>query len=87
TVPEDLKSADIEITAEVEGKADNVRFDISLDGTQVASETVQVSSGKATASFTLENPSLWYPIRYGKQPLYQVKATLISDDSEEDEVE
>nr|MCV5143011.1 hypothetical protein [Escherichia coli] len=55
TVPEDLKSADIEITAEVEGKADNVRFDISLAGTQVASETVQVSSGEATASFTLEH--------------------------------
>ncbi|EAA35570.1 glycoside hydrolase family 2 protein [Neurospora crassa] len=87
TVPEDLKSADIEVTAEVEGKADKVRFDISLDGTQVASETVQVSSGKATGSFTLENPSLWYPIRYGKQPLYQVKATLVSGDSEEDEVE
>lgn len=64
-----------------------MRFDISIDGTQVASETVQVSSGKATASFTLENPSLWYPIRYGKQPLYQVKAALICGDSEEDVVE
>ncbi|KAK3355617.1 glycoside hydrolase superfamily [Neurospora tetraspora] len=87
TVPEDLKSADIKVNAEVEGKADKVRFDISLDGKQIASETVQVSSDKATASFTLENPSLWYPIRYGKQPLYQVKATLIAGDSEEDEIE
>ncbi|CCC08012.1 hypothetical protein SMACR_01576 [Sordaria macrospora] len=87
TVPEDLKSADINVTAEVEGKADKVRFDISLDGKQVALETVQVSSGKATASFNLENPSLWYPIRYGKQPLYQVNATLIAGDSEEDSME
>ncbi|KAK3955729.1 glycoside hydrolase superfamily [Pseudoneurospora amorphoporcata] len=86
TVSENLKSADIKVTAEVEGKADKVRFDISLDGKQVASETVQASSGKATASFNLENPSLWYPIRYGKQPLYQVKATLIAGDSEEDEM-
>lgn len=84
TVPEDLKSADLKVTAEVEGKADKVRFDITLEGKEVASETVKVSSGKATASFTLENPSLWYPIRYGKQPLYQVKATLIAgDDSKE----
>lgn len=87
-VPEDLKSADVKVTAEVEGKADKVRLDISLDGNQVASETVPVSADKATASFHLENPSLWYPIRYGKQPLYRVKATLIAGgDSEEDSVE
>lgn len=85
-VDKSLGSADVKVTAEVEGKADKVRFDISLDGKQVASETMSSTSGVATASFNIQKPELWYPIRYGKQPLYDVKATLLSGDDEVDTV-
>jgi beta-mannosidase len=61
-----------------------VRFDISLEGKPVASETADASSGSATVSFLVDSPALWYPIRYGKQPLYEVKATLLRGDDEVD---
>jgi len=59
-----------------------MRFDVSLGGSSVASETVDVKAGGTSATFHISNPSLWYPVRYGKQPLYAVKATLLngSDD-------
>ncbi|KAK3329108.1 glycoside hydrolase superfamily [Apodospora peruviana] len=84
-VDNSLSSADITVTAEVEGKADKVRFEISLNGEQVATETVDSSPGKVSASFHLDKPSLWYPVRYGKQPLYQVKASLLGGDDVIDE--
>ena len=85
-VDKSLKSADVKIYAQVEGKADKVRFDISLDGNHVASETVDGSEEEVSASFQIQDPELWYPIRYRKQPLYQVKATLLSGDETIDEV-
>ncbi|KAK3987079.1 hypothetical protein QBC44DRAFT_352046 [Cladorrhinum sp. PSN332] len=88
-VPEDLKSADIKATAEIENPDSNtkVRFDLSLDGKKVASQTVSVQSKTVSASFHLDSPSLWYPIRYGKQPLYTLTATLLSSESESDSVD
>ncbi|GAB1309978.1 Beta-mannosidase B [Madurella fahalii] len=83
-VDKSLSSADVKVTAEVEGKADKVRFDISLGGKQVASETTSSASGAVTVSFNIQKPELWYPIRYGKQPLYDVKATLLNGDDEID---
>ncbi|KXX83158.1 Beta-mannosidase B [Madurella mycetomatis] len=85
-VDKSLSSADVRVTAEIEGNADRVRFDISLGGKQVASETTSSASGVATASFNIQKPELWYPVRYGKQPLYDVKATLLSGDEEVDTV-
>ncbi|KAK3693473.1 glycoside hydrolase family 2 protein [Podospora appendiculata] len=85
-VDKSLGFADVKLTAEVEGKADKVRFEISLDGEQVASETVESSTGAVSASFHIENPSLWYPVRYGKQPLYQIKAILLDGETQIDEV-
>ncbi|KAK4462410.1 glycoside hydrolase superfamily [Cladorrhinum samala] len=84
-VPEDLKSADIKATAEIEGSGGKVRFDLSLDGKEVASQTAE-GTGSVSVSFHLDTPSLWYPIRYGKQPLYTLKATLVSGDSALDSV-
>ncbi|KAK3382252.1 glycoside hydrolase family 2 protein [Lasiosphaeria ovina] len=77
-VDESLSSADIRVTAEVDGSgaADSVRFDISLDGAPVASETVAAGAA-ASASFRIADPALWYPARYGKQPLYAITATLV----------
>lgn len=74
------------MTAEVEGNQGQVRFDISLEGKPVASETVDASEGAATVSFLIDKPALWYPIRYGKQPLYHIKATLLNGGEEVDTV-
>lgn len=82
-VDKSLKSADIVTHAIVEGNGGIVRFEISLGDQLVASETVD-SSQDTTVSFHLDNPELWYPIRYGKQPLYTVKAILLQDGSEID---
>jgi beta-mannosidase len=81
-VHKSLKSAEFVAKADVEGEASEVRFDVSLGGKKVASKTVKASKGHASHVFTIQDPSLWYPIRYGKQPLYTVTATLIQNDSE-----
>lgn len=70
--------------AQAEGAASKVRFDITLDGTSVASETVDASAGEAKATFNISDAKLWYPIRYGPQPLYTVAATLLTSDEEVD---
>ena len=67
----------------MEGQAGAVRFDVSLNGNQVTSVTVDVK-GDANATFTIQDPELWYPIRYGKQPLYTLKATLLHGSAEVD---
>ena len=83
-VDKSLSRANVKVTAAVEGTAARVRFDISLDGKQIASETVDVaSSGGAAVSFLVDRPALWYPIRYGKQPLYHVRASLLGGGGEE----
>ncbi|KAK1752585.1 glycoside hydrolase superfamily [Echria macrotheca] len=85
-VDKSLSSADVKVTASVEyapGSADTVRFDITLDGDKVASETVSLKSAEGSdvsASFHVSKPALWYPVRYGKQPLYTVTATLLQKD-------
>ncbi|KAK5657006.1 hypothetical protein OQA88_3529 [Cercophora sp. LCS_1] len=88
-VDKSLSFADVKATAEVEyveGAADKVRFDVTLEGQQVASETVDITSTEVSATFHVNSPALWYPIRYGKQPLYQVNATLLRGNEVVDEV-
>ncbi|KAI1473381.1 glycoside hydrolase family 2 protein [Daldinia eschscholtzii] len=75
-VDKSLKFATITAHASTEGKASGIWFDISLNGTPVVSQAV--ASGRS-ATFTIDNPKLWYPVRYGKQPLYTVTATLDED--------
>lgn len=81
TVADSLKSAKVVAHAQVEGRASRVRFELALEGDKVAAETVDVTSA-ATATFNVDNPALWYPVRYGKQPLYTLSATLLDDDTE-----
>ncbi|TVY32536.1 Beta-mannosidase B, partial [Lachnellula subtilissima] len=81
-VPETLDSAEFVAKADIEGETTDVRFDVSLDGKKVASETVKASKGQAVHAFAIQNPALWYPIRYGEQPLYTITATLLEDSSE-----
>ena len=70
--------------AQVEGPASKVRFDITLDGATVASETVDASAdGNAKATFNITDAKLWYPVRYGPQTLYTITATLLTPSEEE----
>jgi beta-mannosidase len=85
-VEESLQTAKVVVHAAVEGKASKVRFDVSLDGKGVTSETAQVKNECATTVFHIQDPALWYPIRYGKQPLYTIKVTLLDGDNELDSV-
>jgi beta-mannosidase len=75
-VDESLDSAEFIAKADVEGTATEVSFVISLGSEKVASKTVKVVKGHATHSFEIDDPELWYPIRYGKQPLYTITASL-----------
>ncbi|KAK3938896.1 family 2 glycosyl hydrolase [Diplogelasinospora grovesii] len=86
-VDKSLNSADVTVHVQTEGQAADrkVRVDVSLDGKQVASETVPLENGDdVKVSFHIESPALWYPVRYGKQPLYAVTATLLHNDDEVD---
>jgi beta-mannosidase len=79
-----LKSAEFVAKADIEGTASEVKFDISLDGKEVVSKTVKASKGHATHKFKIEDPELWFPIRYGQQPLYTITATLLDGSAEVD---
>ncbi|KAI9648668.1 Beta-mannosidase B [Ciborinia camelliae] len=76
-----LKTAELVANADVEGKATQVKFDITLNGDLIATKTVVSFEGHATHAFTIEDPALWFPIRYGKQPLYDLTATLLHNDT------
>ncbi|KAI1361171.1 beta-mannosidase [Xylaria arbuscula] len=73
-VDKSLKGATVVVHAPVEGKASKLRLDISLDDSTVASQEIDAG---ASATFRISDPELWYPVRYGKQPLYKVKATVV----------
>jgi beta-mannosidase len=75
-VAKSLKQAHVVVKAEVEGDAEDMIFRIFLDGEEKGSAITQVLDGFADATFCVQDPELWYPSGYGKQPLYLVKATL-----------
>ncbi|RAL67969.1 hypothetical protein DID88_008693 [Monilinia fructigena] len=72
-----LKAAELVAKADIEGGDSKVRFDITLDGELIATKTVTSSKCHASHTFTIEDPALWFPIRYGKQPLYDLTATIL----------
>ncbi|KAK8031122.1 Beta-mannosidase B [Apiospora arundinis] len=82
-VEESLKTATVTAHTSIEGKAGKIRFDVELDGRTVAAQEVDGTD----ATFLINDPELWYPARYGKQPLYTVKATLIHDGQDIDSIE
>jgi beta-mannosidase len=80
-VDESLKYAEVVVHALVEGaKPPKIHFDVSLDGKSLHSATVTPKEGDISAKFHVLEPALWYPVRYGKQPLYTVTATLVDGD-------
>jgi beta-mannosidase len=76
-VDKSLKHAELVAKADIEGSTSEVQFEITLDGQEVASKLVKAHNGHATHSFKIQDPSLWFPVRYGEQPLYTITATLI----------
>ncbi|KAL8671185.1 MAG: hypothetical protein Q9168_004302 [Polycauliona sp. 1 TL-2023] len=66
---------------EVDGNATEVRFEVLFKGKMVAIETVEIVGGLASAVFRTQKPELWFPARYGKQPLYDLKAVLYAGTS------
>ncbi|KAL1968698.1 hypothetical protein VTN77DRAFT_1524 [Rasamsonia byssochlamydoides] len=83
-VADSLDSAQIVAKADVEGTGSSVTFELSLDGQTVQTAAAEVADGHAETVLHVEKPQLWYPATYGKQPLYQLKATLHQDGRELD---
>ena len=72
-----LESAKVLVVADVEGDVKEVGFEIiSHDGEKIASEKVRTLDGHALHRFSIKKPALWNPVRYGKQPLYTLRACL-----------
>lgn len=86
-VDEGLGFADVEVLVELEGEQQGeVKVELTLDGEEVAAQTVGVEGESVKVKFHVDKPALWYPLRYGKQPLYQVKATLLRGNEVVDEM-
>lgn len=81
-VPESLDTALIQAKAEIEGSAKRVEFTLSLAGKEVSKTTGEVKDGLASADIKVSNPKLWYPVGYGKQPLYTLSAKLLDGDDQ-----
>ncbi|KAF2162136.1 glycoside hydrolase family 2 protein [Zasmidium cellare ATCC 36951] len=66
------------ITASVEGEpGSTVEFSASTHGETIFTHAAEVDdNGQATVDFSIDQPKLWYPHGYGKQPLYDVTATI-----------
>ena len=78
-ISESLETATVVARMDFEGQADHVKFELSIDGNYVTSciETLG-SSHTAEAALRTNKPKLWYPHRYGEQPLYVLTATLLA---------
>ncbi|KAH6657230.1 glycoside hydrolase family 2 protein [Truncatella angustata] len=81
-VEESLRTATVKVNTSVDGNTAKVRFDVSLNDQSLAGQEVEGTD----ATFTINDPELWYPVRYGKQPLYTIKATLLENGIEIDSV-
>ncbi|KAL8691912.1 MAG: hypothetical protein Q9218_002958 [Villophora microphyllina] len=75
-VDKSLMRAEIVPKCEIEGVATNVKFEVTLRDRVVAAESVEVIDGYASVTFRAQKPELWYPARYGNQPMYTVRASL-----------
>ncbi|KAK7890749.1 hypothetical protein LTR67_007958 [Exophiala xenobiotica] len=85
TISDDHKLATIHATAEIEGHEDSpahvlAEFNITLGGKTVSSGRAKLDQdGKASTQLEVPDPELWMPHGYGKQTLYTVSVTAVSD--------
>lgn len=81
-VSDDLRMAIVTVTVELEGSnADITGSTVELldpSGKSIRWSEISGSSD-TTHRFTLDDPDLWFPLGYGKQPLYTVKSTVNGD--------
>lgn len=54
------------------------RVTVWQNGRKVGGSTVVCLEGKASASFQIKNPKLWWPAGMGQQPLYEVTVELLN---------
>lgn len=72
-VTDSLDSATINTTLELQGSDNNDKLvQINISGL----DDEAIFTGNGNSSVSIKNPQLWYPVGYGKQPLYTVTATL-----------
>ena len=77
-VDDSLASAEITARIEVEGLAEKIILDLTLDEDTISTAEIiwEPGTNVCEARFRTAKPKLWYPARYGQQPLYKLTATL-----------
>lgn len=82
TVAPDLQSASLAVTVDVEGAAGAIALAlIDPQGAVVDQVQAPVTANQAQHRFQMETPQLWWPNGQGAQALYQVTATLLSEET------
>ena len=78
TLNEACTSAELEISVEIESPNDGGSIEFRIDEAEVEAFSVATKASQTLyeTKVTVESPSLWWPIGYGKQSLYSVSATL-----------
>ncbi|KAL3250411.1 hypothetical protein ABHI18_011215 [Aspergillus niger] len=59
-----------------------VKFTITLHGKQIAQAEATPQEGRAKVEFNIDQPCLWWPHGYGDSTLYEVSASLNTDQLE-----
>ncbi|KAL4805315.1 glycoside hydrolase superfamily [Aspergillus unguis] len=74
----DRKKAHITALAEIDSSNSDYKatFTLSLQGQEIAKETVTPENSVAKTTFDVDNPSLWWPNGYGDQTLYEISVSL-----------
>ncbi|MBW8349474.1 glycoside hydrolase family 2 protein [Bacillus sp. IITD106] len=70
---------DVRVKVENLNSQEGVQLEVSLKSPagEVEVKTIPVSASQEIVTFNVENPELWWPNGYGKQPLYEVEVSLI----------
>ncbi|MGN1180785.1 MAG: glycoside hydrolase family 2 protein [Suilimivivens sp.] len=69
---------DFDVTLELFGKEDAAEIEVSVISPSGKVYTPNLSENKEDYRIKIDDPQLWWPHGYGKQPLYQVTVTLLS---------
>ncbi|PYH91221.1 beta-mannosidase [Aspergillus ellipticus CBS 707.79] len=59
-----------------------LNFTLSLRGKEIARETATLESKVAKVTFDIDQPHLWWPHGYGEPDLYEISASLETDQGE-----
>ncbi len=72
----------VTVTARAKTSLDGrVRFTlVDPEGNAVASDQIEAKNGEGMGCLTLANPRLWYPVGYGEQCRYTLKAETLNED-------